>query len=130
MNIAYIKEYQNSQISTASRGRLLIMMYEGAIKFLGQARKKMQQKNFSEAGVFLSKSFAIISELMNTLNFEQGGQIAVNLQRLYRFMLYHLTQANLQKEPKLIEDVIALLSKLKESYSEALKSLRETKNAF
>lgn len=66
--------YQAVQITTTDRGRLLLMMYEGAIKFLKQSLAGLEEKDIAKFCRFLSKAQAIIAELMNTLDFEKGGQ--------------------------------------------------------
>ena len=90
--------YQNVQITTTDRGRLLLMMYEGAIKFLKQSKAGLEEKDIAKFCRFLSKGQAIIAELMNTLDFEKGGSIAKDLERLYDFMLFYLSEANLQRD--------------------------------
>ena len=90
--------YKSVQITTTDRGRLLLMMYEGAIKFLKQSNAGLEEKDIPKFCRFLSKAQAIIAELMNTLDYEKGGEIAVDLNRLYDFMLFYLTEANLHRD--------------------------------
>ncbi len=80
--------YQSVQVTTTDRGRLLLMMYEGAIKFLRQAKAGVEDNDINKFCRFLSKGQAIIAELMNTLDFEKGGSIAKDLDRLYDFMRF------------------------------------------
>ena len=101
--------YQTVQVTTTDRGRLLLMMYEGAIKFLKQSKAGLEANDIAKFCRFLSKGQAIIAELMNTLDFEKGGDIARDLDRLYDFMLFYLTEANLYRDGKRIAKVIGLL---------------------
>lgn len=113
--------YQNVQITTTDRGRLLLMMYEGAIKFLKQAKVGLESNDMTKFCRFLSKGQAIIAELMNTLDFEKGGTIARDLDRLYDFMLFYLTEANLYRDPKRITRVIGLIETIYSAYKEIIE---------
>ena len=115
------KNYTSVQISTVDRGRLLLMMYEGALKFLNHAKEGLLARDIPKFARFLSKSQAIIAELMHTLDFEKGGQIAKDLDRLYDFMLYYLTEANLQKDATKIQRVINLMETISGAYREILE---------
>lgn len=116
------KQYQHVQVSTVDRGRLLLMMYDGGLKFLKQAKDGLENKDISKFAKFLSKSQAIIAELMNTLDHEAGGKIAMDLERLYDFMLFYLTEANLEKSPEKIERVINLLTTVANAYRTVIES--------
>lgn len=108
--------YQTVQVTTTDRGRLLLMMYEGALKFLKQSKAGLEGNDIPKFCRFLSKSQAIIAELMNTLDFEKGGNIARDLDRLYDFMLFYLTEANLYRDPKRVQKVIDLLDVIYQAY--------------
>ena len=112
--------YQSVQVTTTDRGRLLLMMYEGAIKFLRQAKAGIEEDDITKFCRFLSKGQAIIAELMNTLDFEKGGTIARDLDRLYDFMLFYLTEANLYRDPKRIQKVIGLIDTIYSAYKEII----------
>jgi flagellar protein FliS len=114
--------YQNVQITTTDRGRLLLMMYEGAIKFLKQAKAGLEENDMVKFCRFLSKGQAIIAELMNTLDFEKGGNIARDLDRLYDFMLFYLTEANLHRDAKRIGKVIGLIDTIYSAYKEIIEN--------
>lgn len=113
--------YKNVQVTTTDRGRLLLMMYEGAIKFLKQSKMGLEENDIPKFCRFLSKSQAIIAELMNTLDFEKGGQIARDLDRLYDFMLFYLTEANLHRDGVRIQKVIELLDIIYGAYREIIE---------
>jgi len=116
------KQYTNVQISTVDRGKLLLMMYDGGINFLKHAKDGLVNKDIVKFCRFLSKAQAIIAELMNTLDFEKGGTIARDLDRLYDFMLFYLTEANLQKDPNKVQRVINLLETIASAYREIIES--------
>lgn len=115
------KNYTSVQISTVDRGRLLLMMYDGGLKFLNHAKEGLIAKDIPKFARFLSKAQAIIAELMHTLDFDKGGQIATDLDRLYDFMLYYLTEANLQKDPEKVQRVINLMETIANAYREIIE---------
>ncbi len=112
--------YQTVQVTTTDRGRLLLMMYDGAIKFLKQAKSGIEENDIVRFCKFLAKAQAIIAELMNTLDFERGGKIAKDLDRLYDFMLFYLTEANLHRDSRRIDKVIGLLDTIYQAYKEII----------
>jgi flagellar protein FliS len=118
------KQYANVHFTTVDRGKLLLMMYDGGLNFLRHAKSALESKDVPKFAKYLSKSQAIIAELMNTLDFEAGGQIAKDLDRLYDFMLFYLTEANLQKDAKKIQRVIDLLEMIAGAYREVIESGR------
>ena len=97
------------------------MMYDGALKFLGHAKDGLETKDAQKFARFLSKSHAIIAELMNTLDFERGGEIAKDLDRLYDFMLFYLTEANIQKDASKIVRVMDLIEIIAGAYREIIE---------
>lgn len=113
--------YQAVQITTTDRGRLLLMMYEGAIKFLKQSLHGLEEKDIAKFCKYLGKSQAIIAELMNTLDFEKGGTIARDLERLYDFMLFYLSEANLYRDATRITKVIGLIDTIYSAYREIIE---------
>ena len=117
--------YQSVQVTTTDRGRLLLMMYEGAIKFLRQAKSGLEDNDIAKFCRFLSKGQAIIAELMNTLDFEKGGSIAKDLDRLYDFMLFYLTEANLHRDVKRIAKVIELIDIIYLAYKEIIEGQKQ-----
>jgi flagellar protein FliS len=117
--------YQNVQITTTDRGRLLLMMYEGAIKFLKQSKAGLEEKDIAKFCRFLSKGQAIIAELMNTLDFEKGGTIAKDLDRLYDFMLFYLSEANLYRDGERVQRVIGLIEIIYSAYREIIEGNKD-----
>ncbi|HQH25869.1 MAG TPA: flagellar export chaperone FliS [Oligoflexia bacterium] len=115
------KQYATVHISTVDRGRLLLMLYDGCIKFLKHAKDGLEKKDIAKFARFMSKAQAIISELMLTLDFEKGGQIAKDLDRLYDFMLFYLTEANLEKNPVKIQRVLELVEIVASAYREVIE---------
>lgn len=88
------------------------MLYDGAIKFLRLAIKKLEEKDYAGKGYYINKAQDIINELNAVLNMESGGELAVNLRKLYAFMVRHLAEANVKKDAEMIKEVIGLLDEL------------------
>jgi flagellar protein FliS len=108
--------YQETAVSTQSRGRLVVMLYEGAIRFLRQAILDIERSDYAAKGKHIGKAQDILYELNAVLDMEQGGQIAQNLRGLYNFMHRHLTEANQRKDPQMIREVIGILDELNQSW--------------
>ena len=118
-NNAHLKQYQTTQIQTATPEKLLIMLYNGAINFLNKAKVHIEEKDFAQTNNFLLKAQAIISEFMNTIEWEPNREFAQNLYSLYEFMNHTLVQANIYKDTEKIDVVIDLLKTLKSAWEEA-----------
>ncbi|MFC1675604.1 flagellar export chaperone FliS [Planctomycetota bacterium] len=111
-----VETYQETSITTQSKGRLVVMLYEGAIKFLKQAAKEIQAGNPEAKGKLICKAQDIISELNTILDMEAGGEVAMNLRKLYLFMNRHLNQANIEQDTEKIKEVIELLEELNQGW--------------
>ena len=108
--------YKQNVIGTQSRGRLVVMLYDGAIKFLKQAVEEIDNGDYASKGRHIAKAQDILFELNTILDVEKGGEIAQNLRSLYNFMQRHLSEANIQKDPKMIREVISLLEELNQGW--------------
>lgn len=124
MNNPY-SQYQKTQVTTASKEKILLMLYEGAIRFTRQALAAMDQKKIAEKGKFISKATAILSELMATLDFKIGGQLAVDLENLYVFMIDKLIEGNIKNDPEALRTVEKLLLTLYEAWKDVIENPRE-----
>lgn len=113
--------YQQNEILTAPKGKLLLMLYDGAIKYLKFSKIAMDEKNISNCNKYLCKAQDIISELMVTLNMDY--EISKSLYSLYEYMKYRLVQANIKKDKTMVDEVMDMLSELREAWEEAINSL-------
>lgn len=111
-----ITSYQDNAVSTQSKGRLIVMLYDGAIKFMKLAIIEMEKKNYEAKGRYINKAIDIVNELNAVLDMEAGGEIASNLRNLYLFMNRHLSQANIKCDPQLVREVIKLMEELNQSW--------------
>jgi len=119
------QSYQQNAILTAPPGRLVVMLYEGAGRFLRRASVAMQHGDVAKTNNALQRAEAIIDELTVTLNHEEGGEIAAGLRDLYLFCRRHLNEARLEKNPEKIEDVVGLLDELRDAFSQIAPDMPE-----
>ncbi len=114
-------QYKNNQIATASREQILLMLYDGAIRFCKQAKKAIEKDDTAAKGKFLSKAMAIITEFSNSLDHKIGGEIAANLDGLYAYMLKELSLANINNDPNPIDTTCNMLCELRATWAEAIE---------
>lgn len=120
-----MNHYKNSQILNASPEQILIMLYDGAIRFCREAQTAMEEGDLRRQAERISRAMAIVSEFSNTLDHQTGGEIAENLDALYAFMNRELVRANLEKDPTGVKTVENLLSGLRETWMEAIEVNRK-----
>ena len=113
-----IQMYRKTNVVTADPKRLVLMCYEGAIDSLKIGKQKTVEKEYEEKGKNIAKARDIISEMKSSLNFEQGGAIAANLDSLYNYMLKRITEADLANNVQAMEDVIGMLEDLKSAWED------------
>jgi flagellar protein FliS len=109
------KKYQRVNVSTADPLRIVIMLYEGAIKYLNQARRLLEEDG-PESGQRIGRTLEIVNYLRNSLDHEQGGQISINLQRLYDYLQDILNEANIHRNGEKIDEAISLFQTLLEGW--------------
>lgn len=117
-----VKDYKSMQVLSAKPEKLILMLYDGAIRFLNEATRALEENNLEQSNNRLIRVQNILVELMSSLNFEKGGEIAVNLFRIYEFMHYTLVQANIKKEVKPVKRIAGQLRTLRDSWAQALKN--------
>ena len=119
------EQYAQTRIQTASQGDLVIMLYQGCIKFMRLGKKSMEEGNIQDTNEYLIRSQDIIMELLTTLDGEKGGEVATNLAALYEYMYLELIKANMKKEPERIDEVESMLLELLEAWKETVKNDRK-----
>lgn len=117
------KAYLSTQVNTVTPGKLLVMLYDGAIKYLNQAKEKIAVKDYAAKGMLISKAIDVISELDESLNAQKGGQIAENLHSLYFYCNTRLLQANMDMDPKIIDEVLQILESIRAAFMEITNGL-------
>lgn len=124
-----LDQYRETEIRTASPEMLVVKMYEGAIRFARQAVQMNEAGRLVERGNALSRCMAIVSELRNSLDHDQGAEIAVNLERLYNFVSERLLDANLQGRSESIQEAIRVLEVLLGAWIEIASGPRKEEPA-
>lgn len=119
MNHGYANNaYKNNQVMTAPKKKLLLMLYDGAIKDLTLAEISLENKDNEKVNHHLIKAQNIITELMCTLNFEAGGDIAKNLYQLYDYLYFKLIRANVDKDGDSIREVKKFMEELRDTWAQ------------
>ncbi len=128
-----IGKYVANQVLTASPVELVLMLFDEAIRSLKKADTAFAldtPARFELINKHLTHTQDVIRELLYSLNMEKGGEVAKNLDRLYAFMLVHLTQSNVQKNPQPAAEVREMLTTLREAWQVVLEKelAQETKD--
>ena len=109
--------YKSTAVMTATPEQLVVMLYDGAIRFLRQATAAMQEGAHGHASERIGRTEAIIDELLSTLNHEAGGELATRLQAIYAFCRRCLIEARVERESSKVAHVIRLLVDLREAWA-------------
>lgn len=117
----YIKQYQTSNITTATPEKLMIMLFDGAIQFLQKAKSAIDSKNLSERSDNIESARKIIRELMRSIDLENGNSVSKQLFRLYNKMAMKLIKANVSRDVNLIEEVITDLVNIRWGFQKAIE---------
>lgn len=110
--------YLQNQILTASPKKLVTLLFEGSIKNLSLAKIFIEKKDFEQANKALQKYQDIIQELQRTLDFEQGGEVARNLDSMYTYLQERALAANVQKDVTIVDESIKIVKGLLESWNQ------------
>lgn len=110
--------YQRTAVLTATQGQLIVMLYDGANRFLAQAAQSMSGNQIEQAHKRLRRAEMIISHLQASLDFEHGGELAPRLAAIFSFCLRHLNQARINRDPERIEQVRGLLGTLGDAWAQ------------
>jgi flagellar protein FliS len=114
-------------VKTANRGQILLMLYEGAIKNVKLASLAIDRKDVAAKGMHIGKAHDIINELTATLDFEIGGDIARNLERLYNFIVEQLVKANLENSKEPLVSCQKVLETLLDGWKVAVSQVNQGK---
>ncbi len=118
-------KYKQTSVTTASRGQLLLMLYESCIKYCKLAIEAIKRKDLAEKGKYILKVQDIINELSLSLDHTAGGNISQELERLYNFMVEQITEANLKNDPKPMEATLKLLETLYSGWVGAVQKVAQ-----
>ena len=111
-------QYKQTQISTANQGKLIVMLYDGAIKFLNIALENIEPMHYDTVNTNILKTQDIITELLLALNMNEGGEISQNLFSLYMYFKRQLLEANMRKDPEMIKHILKLMKEMRDAWDQ------------
>jgi flagellar secretion chaperone FliS len=117
--------YKEISINTASPAKLVVMLYEGAIRFLRQTESDVRNKDFAKKSQSVDRAVAIIQHLQGTLDLEKGGQVAFDLDRLYTYITSRIFDGSAKLDLKAFEEAIQLLTTLLSGWEEIARREQE-----
>ena len=115
-------QYRMTSVQTANPEKLLLMLYDGLVVCLKQAKQAIEERKMDQAHTSLIKSQDIITELMNTLNMDYD--ISENLYKLYDYQRQQLIEANIKKDAEIIEQVLNFVSDLRQTWAQAVEQTK------
>lgn len=121
-NKAY-QVYQNNSVNTASNGELTLMLYNGCMKFIKQAKKDMEADNFAEKNKNIQKAQNIIQELMITLDAKMD--ISKQILPLYEYMQYQLKEANIHNDTSKLDEVLGFVTEFRDTWKQVIIKNRQ-----
>lgn len=116
-------QYKKTEINTANQGTLIVMLYDGAIKFLNIALENVgSMKTYDIVNNNILKVQDIVTELLLALNMKDGGEISENLFNLYMYFKRRLLDANIQKNPEVLKEIIKHMKELRDVWDKISSS--------
>jgi flagellar protein FliS len=110
--------YLQTHVQSRSPLELVVMLYDGLLRFLGEAGAAIENQSLHSKRESISKALAVLSELQSTLNMEQGGDVAASLDALYTYVNGRVLEASIQNDRGPLDECVRLLRTLREAWSE------------
>lgn len=114
----FYNEYRRNEVSTSSQGKLILMMYDGAINFVKMIKKSVEENNPAQKGIYIRKTHDIINELSCSLDIKKGGEVAAKLENLYQFIIKQLIVVNIKSDPRALESILNILTTLRAGWEQ------------
>jgi len=122
---AFAQQAANAYRQTEAQSRtpleLVVMLYDGALTFLGAARRAIERNDIAARREAISRTLAILSELQSTLDMDKGGAVAESLDRLYRYLVERLLDASTRRDVQPIDETVRLLTTLREAWADVAR---------
>lgn len=115
--------YQAVQVTTSNPGELLVALLDGLFKYLNQARYLLKEHARTPASEAISRAHAIVSELYVSLDHSQAPELCRNLEAIYGFCLDRILYANMHNDPVALDEVIRVLTPVREAFTTVVRSL-------
>ncbi len=119
-----LKAYKSVKTQTTSPQQAIVMAYDGIINFLNLAKTKMQERDFYMTNEYIFKARRLLSELTLALN-DEAGELADNFRALYNYCYNRTIEANLRKNPEIIDEVVQLISPLADAWHDAVERINQ-----
>ena len=116
-------DYSTNKVTTATPAELTLMLYEGAIKFCNIAKVAMERNDMQNANLNIQKARNIIVELQTTLNFDYP--VAKDFDAIYTFIFDRMVEANVSKNPDVVEEILVQLRELRDIWKQVMKVARD-----
>ncbi len=120
--LSVANRYKAVQVRTSSPGEVLVMLFDGLFRFLGEAREAMIRDERAFAGDRLDRAHAIVMELAGSLNKSVEPELCENLEALYLFASQKLLEANLGRDPTKVTEAMRVLDPIREAFKTAIRS--------
>lgn len=112
--------YNRNKIMMASPAELVMMMYDGAIKFCNMAKKALEKKDLEGCNTYIQKARKIIVEFRNNLDFNY--EVSKDFDRVYEYIYYTLVDANIKKEPALLDEALYHIKEMKDAWKQVMEA--------
>lgn len=119
--------YKNNSVNTASPGELTLMLYNGCLKFIKQAKKHMEAENIELKNTNIQKARKIISEFMLTL--DPKAEITKEMMPMYDYINHRLMEANIQNDVLALDEAYGLVEEFRDTWKVVLKETRQQQYA-
>jgi flagellar protein FliS len=129
-NNAVATKYQHNQVTYADPVALIVLLYDGALSRIAEARQRFLAGDKVYGGIAVAKAQAIIAELKKSLNLEEGKDIAANLDRLYQYIYDVLVKSLLEHRTEPLDEAARVLSELRGAWAEVAKQCKEVLEAM
>ena len=120
----YVNQYKKTAVNTASKEQILLMLYDGAIKFLHKAKIAFETNDIEQIHNNITRAERIITEFQSTLDMENGGRFAQELYALYEYLNNRLFMANMKKRTDYVDEVLKHLTELRDTWREAIMKFK------
>ena len=125
----YALEYQKQAANVASPVGLVVMLYDGALKFMEQGKAAMIRNDLPAQNQNLQRAQKIVFHLMATLDMEKGGEISANLMSLYNYVIERLVSANVHDKTSFVEDAIRTFTELRGGWADLDEKLKNERTS-
>ncbi len=112
------RAYYQTNVQTSDQLTLIIMLYDGMVRFLRKAESRAEANDIEGTHNYLMRSKDIVNELLSTLRVENTGEIGKNLRELYLYMFRRIVEANLRKDPEVIRELIKVAETLRQGWNQ------------